>query len=143
MSSASSVRDGKRKHLSFHRMPLLSIMGSMLMRTSGFIKLIWKNRYPSSLMKNRVMKKKYRKILKRESQHNVNQRLENQKQNSKSNVNASRAPSWYSDASHSLLPLFPTPWYKGSPFPYTGLPASYSLSYYWVSFSSSTYHSLQ
>lgn len=44
MSPVSSVRDGKRKHRSFHKTSLLRILGSALMRRSGFIKLKWKIR---------------------------------------------------------------------------------------------------
>lgn len=68
MSSVSSVRDGKRKQRSFHRTSLLRILGSALMRRSGFIKLKWKIRYPSNLMKNSVVKKRERKILKENPQ---------------------------------------------------------------------------
>lgn len=64
ISSVSSVRDGKRKHRSLHKTSLLSILGSALMRRSGFIKLKWKIRYPSNLMKNSVVNKRERKILK-------------------------------------------------------------------------------
>lgn len=68
MSSVSSVRDGKRKHCSFHKTSLLSILGSALTRRSGFIKLKWKTRYPSNLMKNSVENKREQKILQDKAQ---------------------------------------------------------------------------
>lgn len=89
MSSVSSVRDGKRKHRSFHKTSLLRILGSALTRRSGFIKLKWKIRYPSSLMKNSVENKRERKILQEKPQKMVNQGLENLEQNRISGLGSS------------------------------------------------------
>lgn len=89
-------------------------------------------------MKNKVMKKRYRNILKRESQETVNQRLESLEQNNKSSLNACLAPSWYWNVSCSLCSIFNNPIQRQSLS--ISWPASYSLPHYHVLFSLNYYY---
>lgn len=89
-------------------------------------------------MKNKVMKKRYRNILKRESQETVNQRLESLEQNNKSSLNACLAPSWYWNVSCSLCSVFNNPIQRQSLS--ISWPASYSLPHYHVLFSLNYYY---